>query len=222
MDLEDPTFNCTVDDFPRNLTSATGGMIGHEPFICGGYEYVDRSYNYSTACYVLQANGAWKEDTVAILNNPRPAFLGRGSVVLNNKLILAGGADYNYRTHLELAAPNTKAIVSTIKLPSIGTSYCIVKWNEDTFMMIGGGGSTGKWRNDTYFVNLANKTVTRGPDLLYWRMGNACHTINVKNQEYIVVGGGIAEDAEGKRTTITEYLQKSNYKAGWKAGECQT
>ena len=44
----------------------------------------------------------------------------------------------------------------------------------------------------------------------------------MKNQDYIVVGGDIAKDDAGKETSITEYLQKSNYKAGWKVGECQT
>ena len=147
VDLEDPTFSCEVNQFPIELVKATGGLIGQTPFVCGGM----KGHTSSKACYVLEEeNGEWKEDHIAALNGER-SIAATGSVIINDKLVLAGGFDgIKEMSTIEMVAPNTRSSILPIELPFGMSGSCIVPWDNNTFLVIGGGAYSG--RKETYFL----------------------------------------------------------------------
>jgi len=132
---------------------------------------------------------------------------------MKNKLVIAGGMHWNGTglATIEVVAPNTKSETLPIKLPVTMTGSCMVPWNTNTFLIMGGHNGSSISRQ-TYFINMSNNTVTNGPSLLTGRQYFACSALNVNGEDYIIVAGG---DGIGAANS-TEYLQKANYASGWK------
>ena len=211
IDLEDSSFTCSkVNQFPVKLYGSTGGLVGSTPFVCGGYSSLS---SYSNACYTLQENGAWKQDRTASLNTARH-YAASGSVIMRNKLVIAGGHNGNPLSSIELASPNARTTTLPRGLPRGLWSSCIVPWDANTFMVIGGISSSGASRRETYFITPSNKTVTNGPKLQNARGYVACHDMIVNGEEFIIVVGGHS----GHERTI-EVLSKARVGDGWKKGK---
>ena len=212
IDLEDATFECTlVNQFPVELYFAIGGLVGETPMVCGGSL---GSGSKSKACYTLQGNGAWMEDQSAALNRAR-VNAATGLAVWNNQLVVAGGYSPSlsqYLQTIELVSPNTRAKTLSFTLPlGLGLS-CIVKWDDDTFYVIGGYSTRSSRSKETFFINMRNETVTQGPELIDGRRYLACQEMIVGGEPFIVVAGG-----SGAKTR-TEMLSKSNFANGWVQG----
>jgi len=198
VDLEDASFNCAVSQFPTKVDGATGGLVGDTPLICGGS-------NFEKSCYSLKEDGDWKLDSN--LNTAR-IFAANGKVIMSNKLVIAGGLNGNDLDTIEVVAPNTRSETLPIRLPDAIRDSCIVPWDTNTFMII--GGDSGGLRSQTYFFNMANNTYTNGPSLLTARSFFGCHTMKINGEDFIIVAGGFGA------TKSTEYLRKANYESGWK------
>ena len=164
-------------------------------------------YTYQKSCYSLKEDGSWKLESN--LNTGR-RYAANGEVIMNNKLVIAGGYNENRLATIEVVAPNTKAKTLPIRLPVAMWGSCMVPWDTNTFLIIGGYGSTR--RTQTYFINIANNTYTIGPNLLTARYSFGCHTIHVNDEDYIIVAGG-GSDLFASQST--EYLPKANYYSGW-------
>ena len=211
IDLTDPSFQCTVSQFPTSVYAATGGLIGNTPLICGGLNRV--TFEYQKSCYSLQEDGDWKLESNL---NTKRGFAANGHVIMNNKLLIAGGWNGTRLATIEVVAPNTKSETLPIRLPVAMSGSCIVPWDANTFMIIGGRDS-GSDRNDTYFINIANNTYTTGPTLLIARAYSACHNLKINGEDFIIVAGGSRySDSSPNVSNSTEYLQKANYASGWK------
>ena len=207
VDLEDASFKCTVSQFPTSVSGATGGLVGNTPMICGGYLFYGVGDYYGDSlksCYSLKENGEWKFESN--LTTPR-AYAANGDVIINHKLVIAGGYNGSILDTIEVVAPNTKSRTLPIRLPVAMYGSCMVPWDTNTFLIIGGYGST--YRRQTYFINMANNTYTTGPDLLTARDFFACNTMNVNGEDFIIVAGGNGAPKS------TEYLPKANYESGW-------
>ena len=178
--------------------------MGNTALICGG-AYNSGGWQYQKSCYSLKEDGAWKLEASSLIT----ARLGAatGSVIINNKLVLAGGYNGNYLATIEVVAPNEESETLPISLPVGMYGSCIVPWDTNTFMIIGGW--VGRNRRETYFFNMANNERTDGPSLLTGRNNFACNTMNVNGEDYIIVAGG------NGATRSTEYLPKTNYGSGW-------
>ena len=160
----------------------------------------------------MKEDGAWKSE--ANLNTARRSA-STGSVIIKNKLVIAGGHDGANLATIEVVAPNAKAKTLPIKLPVAMHAPCIVPWDTDTFMVI--GGQDGSQRKQTLFIHTANNSFTEGPNLQTARHWTGCNTINVGGEDYIIVAGG-----EGASSKSTEVLQKANYGSGWEKSRNQT
>ena len=193
-----------IQDFPVDLFYGTGGLIGEIPFVCGG-KAADR-YNQ---CYSLQETGEWKEDQTATLNSARSnaAF---GSVIINDKLVVAGGTNGSYLSTIELAAPNTKSTTLSMELPLGIYGSCVVPWSNNTFMVIGGRSEDYFYRAETYYFNLETNKVTNGPALKTARRNHACHEMVINGELFVVVTGG-----EKQSSLSTEMLSKSSMNNEW-------
>ena len=97
----------------------------------------------------------WIKDQSAILNNGR---FRSGSVVLNNQLVMAGGEGLKsegtteFLTTIELVSPEAGSRTLTSKLPMALSSACIVPWDADTVLVIGGQSDDGNSKK-TYFID---------------------------------------------------------------------
>ena len=147
IDVEDSSFSCPqIKQFPVKLYGAIGGlMTGQVPFICGGGAYINNAWTPSKDCYQLNKAGSWAKDPKASLDTAR-GYAGCGSVavILHNQLILTGGStggssggDY-FLDSIEMVSPNKSTTSSNLFLPAGFNRHCQVKWDDDTFMVIGG------------------------------------------------------------------------------------
>ena len=141
-------------------------------------------------------------------------FAAFGSVVINGKLVIAGGNNRNRLSSIEMVAPNARSKTLDVSLPVAFGYSCIVPWDADTFMVIGGCTGSGCDKRETYFITPNNNTVSSGPKLLKGRSYVACHDMVVNGEEFIIVVGGHS----GQERTI-EVLSKANFKDGWKMGK---
>jgi len=162
---------------------------------------------FQKSCYSLKEDGNWKVESN--LNTARQ-YAANGEVIMNDKLVIAGGDTGYYLDTIEVVAPNTRSETLPIRLPAAMYDSCIVPWDTNTFMIIGGYSGRRSSRNQTYFINMANNAYTNGPNLLTPRSFFACHTMEVNGEDFIIVAGGYGASKS------TEYLQKANYEIGWK------
>ena len=205
INLEEASFRCTVSQFPTSVSAATGGLVGNTPIICGG----GIGDNSQASCYSLKEDGAWKDEADLIAARRSAST---GSVIIKNKLVIAGGYDEGNLDTIEVVAPNAKSQTLTINLPVAMHAPCIVPWDIDTFMVIG-----GNWRIQTLFIHTSNNSYTEGPKLLKGRHWTGCNTIDINGEDYIVVAG-----SEGASSKSTEVLQKANFASGWKESKNYT
>ena len=200
--MEDASCNCIVSQLPTSVSGATGGLVGDTPLICGGYG----DDGYQKSCYSLKEDGNWKLES-----NLKTArhYAANGAVIIDNKLVIAGGmTDDNMMATIEVVAPNTRSETLPIRLPAVMFDSCIVPWDTNTFLIIGGYSEI--FRKQTYFINIANNTIANGPDLLTARFSFGCHDMKINGEDFIIVAGG------NGAWQSTEYLQKANYQSGWK------
>ena len=159
------------------------------------------------SCYSLKEDGDWELESN--MNTAR-AWAANGEVIMNNKLVIAGGWNGTRLDTIEVVAPNTQAVTLPIRLPAAMSDSCIVPWDTNTFMIIGGSSGGLGFSKQTYFINKANNTYTNGPNLLTARRSFGCHNMKINGEDFIIVAGGIGAEKS------TEYLQKANYQSGWK------
>ena len=210
IDMKDPSFKCTKPkQFPENWYTADGGLVGQVPFVCNGFPGIN-------GCYALQQSGSWQKDPKA---TGYWKYAAIGSVVLHNKLVIAGGSNARSRlSTIKVASPNTSTKTLDVRLP-VGTQIsCIVPWDANTFMVIGGwvkssSGST----TSTYFVNMKTNRFDYGPSLLKARYRHACNEIIVNGESFIIVAGG--RNNKWGELSSTEYLSKSSTGNRWKTGK---
>ena len=176
------------------------------PFICGGWSPTTSTLK---TCYTLE-NGKWKYDETASFKSAR-GYAATGSVIINNKLVFAGGKDNSkYLSTIEVAAPNTASKILPVKVPVAMWGSCIAPWDSSTIIVIGGYGPIGgSSRSETYLIDIEKNTVTKGPNLPKPRHHFGCHEMVLSGESYIVVVG-----ASGQETS-TFILPKSSYENGW-------
>ena len=203
--MKDPSFKCTKPkQFPENWYTADGGLVGQVPFVCNGG-------HYDTGCYALQQSGSWQKDPYAT-RRAGEVNTAIGSVVLHNKLVIAGGHNGRNLATIKVASPNNRTTTLRVGL-RVGThAACIVPWDANTFMVIGGYTNGGRTAN-TYFVDMNTNRLTNGPSLIRARYYHACNEIIVNGESFIIVAGGYGA------FTSTEYLSKSSKGNRWKTGK---
>ena len=179
-------------------------MVGDIPFVCGGYI----SSRYTTDCYELQESGAWKQSS----NSLSTARYHGGYAVMKNQLVVAGGSGGSGGRTIEVLSPTTRSRTLPVTLPEDSSGKpCVVPWDEDTFMVIGGSDKNGG-SNKTFFVNMVTNKLSNGPKMHFRRNSHACKEMTVNGETFIVVAGGT-------RSTATEVLSKSSKSNGWKRSE---
>ena len=216
IDLENSKFACSkVGKFPKTLFHANGGLVGKTPMVCGGWS----SGTFKKSCYNLEENGVWKEDEKAKLVRGKHNQIS-GSVVIKNQLFipeyvgLNGSSKMGY-LYFEMVEPGKEPITlqpftAPFNRYGIFTGIkmsCIVKWDDNTIMLIG-----ANFGRETLFINMKFKSVRKGPNLIEETMNPACHEMIINGEPHIIVTGG--ESAKS-----TQILYKFSFWKGWQKGK---
>ena len=215
IDVIDYNFSCiNSEQLPVELFGASGVLMnGQTPFICGGVHYggVGKGYKtYFKDCYQLTEAGSWAKDQIASLFTER-AYAGYGKMALDNTLVITGGfTKEGSLSSIEVLSPNAIGQTLSIQLPTAIYGHCQVPWDPETFLVIGGFGTSN--RNETHFINVKKDQLTNGPSLNTGRSRHACAELQFNGKSYIVVSGGQNYDGELRST---EVLDKDNVVQGW-------
>merc|ERR1711862_443317 len=160
-----------------------GGLVGHVPFVCN-----------SGSCYALQQSGSWQKDRYA--TGEKNAAIG--SMVLHNKLVIAGGSGRRLST-IKVASPTTRTYfvnMNTERLtngPSLlkarghmGCNEIIV--NGESYIIVAGG--TGASASTEYLSksSTGNKWKT-GPNLPT-RLGVSRTVVSTDKRSLYTFGNG--------------------------------
>ena len=163
---------------------AAGGLIEQKwPLICGGYPY-DKN------CEVI---GGMDQGTIPELLAPRR---WPGSVVLMDKnLWITGGPDNG-----ELGSSDTSEVVNIVDgtiatstpLPLNIWNHCLVRFNEDLVLLIGGSKDMNTESAETWWFNIRRDQWSRGPTLNQARRNHSCAVFKdlTTNNTIVAVAGG--------------------------------
>ena len=135
---------------------------------------------------------------------------------LTHEFPLSGGyeSESGRLKTIELISPKSWTKVSPVQLPIGIQLHCVVQWDSQTFLVIGGLDGH-KPRDETYLINIVTNQLKKGPNLKNARYEHACEELNLKGKFYIIVTGG----KDGKNFRSTEVLDKDNLEQGWQLGQ---
>ena len=132
-----------VENFPKNLYGAGGGIVDGFPMICSGIIYGVK--DWSNTCHSLNQHGQWIEDQNAQVN---PGRSYSGYEVIQNQLFMVGGKTADDRFDRILALkPNTTTIKWNSRLPHGLSSACVVPWSGKIFLVTGGNAGSGGYES---------------------------------------------------------------------------
>ena len=210
IDLENPSFHCSkVNEYPTQATNMpTGGYIGDKALICGG---ATKHYNIKD-CYTLNEDRKWKKEPWTLDTRRNNAAVG--PVVIQEKLIIAGGwGGYSHLDTIELVSPITGPSKLSVKLPKATSGFCIVQWNANSFMAIGGCSDGNCDKQETYIIDIVRNTLKEGPKLNVGRKFHLCNVVFISGKPYVIVAGG--QNSQNVNLKSTEALSMTSYEEGW-------
>ena len=242
IDMLDDDFTCELPDYPINANGGVGGIVEEdEILVCGGYlpdeelytdkcfklaedkprnsrqwsivpDYAEYEYEIST----MEPSKSWHWQPAGELERFLSG-LGRGSVVLNDKLLINGGYDQIFETYLNSVSLIDTSSSEPLSNMFIGISHhCNVKLNDTHFMVTGGSYGQGQSAgSETLIFNLINNEWSIGPSMTEKRSEHGCIKMLIGDRPVIWVVGGFGD---GDILGSTEYLDISNLDEGWKQG----
>ena len=176
-----------VGEFPLQIDSSVGTLLGNYPVICGGYDY--DTYELSNKCYKLDETKQYTE--FATLLKPR---MYAGIIPHEKGLWITGGED-EIGTELKttdfiLASGNS---TRGPDLPSALSYHVMSKLNLSTSMII----SAGSY--ETWYFDHNTELFSDGPPLLEKRRGHTAGLIKdsvYTEEKRILVAGGYINSVE--------------------------
>ena len=210
LDLKNPDFECKEPPkFPYKYFAGGFAIIDGSPMYCGG---IGGDPNVSKQCYILQSR-KWIQTGVEM---DSPGYsVGRGNVVINNRLLISGGNNAVGRK------PSNELISTTekIDLPDFPQNlwlHCNVLLNNTHLLTTGGTKGRDCDSKKTFILNLETKIWTDGPEMLENRCNHGCPKVKVgDDQEFVIIYGG---DQESNGAVSSEYLNVLDIGSGWKKG----
>ena len=203
----------SLPNFPYEAFSATGGLIGQTPVICGGSRWNNGVPDSYDQCFTLGPNGY--EETFA-LKHPRLMY---ATVPWNSTHLWLTGTDVNGVAEETEFLDLEHGITEGPTLPKRLSGHCMVKINDEKFMMIGGiDFANDHVARDTFIYDAVNDTWTQGPSLNNARFNPVCATYTKfcnHEEKYVVVAGGFIN----RRNDLTVSTEVYDYVSNtWRQG----
>ena len=183
VDLQNPLNSCTLpDEFPTRLWPAVGGFTKDGPLLCTGFN-LDTS-SKSNACFTLNMNNSKFTETDVKLQTGRQEA---SAVVLpNGELWILGGRDGNYLSESETISLEGSQTGMELEEGIIG--HCSIMINATTAFITGGYNRSS--RKETFFVDIHDWKLTKGPQMQARRARHGCVLFMHNNHNYALVAGG--------------------------------
>ena len=187
--------------FPVSVSGATGGFIGTDILICGGYDA-----RYFDECYSLNSK---KATFVTYMSNKRE---DAASIVLNdNTLWVTGGHDWLGYSHTFASTEyiTMSGTTSGPDLPMPLEQHAILAINSSCSMVIGGMNGDTFDVTSTFYYDHNNDVWTNGPNLNQARYDHAAGIVidEFTDENYVAVTGGYEKDS-------TELLKNNEWIQG--------
>ena len=214
VDVKNTDFECKEPpQFPFKYRTGQGAFIDGAPMLCGGNGGTPYLLKH---CFMLQ-NREWIPTGIEM--EAARYGLGRGNVVIDNKLLVSGG---NNETGRQVG----NELISTtgkIDLPDFPMKlwlHCNVLLNKTHLMTTGGTGGSSCDNKKTMILNLETKKWTDGPDMVDKRCQHGCAKVKVGDdgQEYVLAYGSENSVNSNNNLFSTEYLNVLDIGSGWKKG----
>ena len=209
VDLKNPQNSCTLpEEFPTRLAFATGGFTKDGPLLCGGRNQDTRSH--SNACFTLKGF-KFKEADVKLQTKRTSA----SAVVLpNGELWIQGG--FNGKN--SLSTSETMSLQGSkpgMELEKAIYGHCSTMINTTTAFITGGYRSYVSLK-ETYFIDIQNWKLTKGPQMEEARGSHGCAAFMHNGVNYAVVTGGLSN---GNGISSTEILDLDSGLMEWTKGK---
>ena len=210
IDLNNEDTVCEeVGDFPIQIDSSVGTLLGNYPVICGGYDY--DTYELSNKCYKLDETKQYTE--FATMLKPR---MYAGIIPLEDKVWITGGED-EIGTELKttefiLASGNS---TPGPDLPIPQEKHAMAKVDLSISMIIGGYSYENDLTYDkTWYFEHYTEKFTDGPRLLEERSDHTAGVIKdsvFTDEKRVVVVGGFNS---GSTLKSVEWLVSDKWEQG--------
>ena len=192
------------------MISAVSGFTKDGPLLCGGWNY-DTGFR-SNACFTLKDSKFVEADV-----NLQTKRDGASAVVLpNGELWIQGGNDDGNR---RLSTSETMSLQGSqygMELEKGISMHCSMMINTTTAFITGGFTGSG-WSKETYFVDVQNWKLTKGPQMEEARGWHGCAAFMHNGVNYAVVTGGLSN---GNDISSTEILDLDSGTLEWTKGKC--
>ena len=201
IDLIDQAFTCTKFPKTNQVRGGVAGVVDNTPIWCGGYNGVWINY-----CEKLDVETkVWKR---AVDLKEAKENIGKGSIIVNGRLLISGGWLRNDRMDtIELVSLDASS-EAEFNLPLPLGAHCNIQIDDTTVLITGGSSSGWSWRKETYYQNLLTGTITNGPNLNEARGYHACTKFQLNGDTYAIVLGGVGK-------TSIEFLNLDKNDAKW-------
>ena len=159
-----------LQNYPIRIISASGGVIGGSPIICGGYGKASGESRYENRkeCYVYdKSSQTWKLH--AIMNKKRRFS---SSVVINGALWVLGGKHRHTLDSTEYIHTNG-TVVAGPNLPAPRSGHCSLTLHDGNVMIIGGHSGYHDLKTVLIF-SPKNNSFAQGPSMIHERFYFAC------------------------------------------------
>jgi len=205
VDLQNPQNSCSfLEEFPARLNRAVGGFTKDGPLLCGGVNYDTRSK--SNACFTIK-DAKFQEADVKLQTKRNVA----SAVVLpNGELWIQGGEDGNYNRLSTSETMSLQGSQNGMELEKEIYGHCSMMINATTAFIT--GGETGSVSRETYFIDIQNWKLTKGPQMEEAREYHGCAVFMHNYKNYAVVAGG------GPYLSSTEILDLNSLTMEWTKG----
>ena len=198
-------------DFPIGVDSATGGLIGTTPIICGGWSDIYASD--TDECYIINAK---KVEPFGKMSTKR---YFAASVTLNYTLLwITGGKSIdNFLSSTEFIHREGYTLPGP-ELPIALAYHAMINVNKVLTIVIGGFSPEIGDVAQTFYYNHANKVWSDGPTLNQERQNHAVGIVidEVTREKLVIVTGGTYYDNGFIRLKSTEVLLDAAWSIGKK------
>ena len=187
MEVLDGSTNVSVcasssHQYPLDIESATGALVGNKIIVCGGGE----SYLYSS-CYEFSHDHNWK-----ILGEMNTKRYGSSSIPIPNGLWVTGGYDGDKVLDSTEIVLSNGTILNGPPLPEPRKGHCLLQYKNTTFL-IGGRDENRDEQSTVWIFKEGMKYVGDGPMMTFARRFHACgiyHSSIHDGNPIIVISGG--------------------------------
>ena len=209
VDLQNPQNSCILpEEFPARLYGATGGFTHDGPLLCGGFNYDTDSR--SNSCFTFKDSKLIE----AAVNLQTERQSASAVVLPNGELWIQGGYNGNFLSTSEIMS--LQGSQNGMELEKGISMHCSMMINTTTAFITGGFTGSG-WSKETYFVDVQNWKLTKGPQMEEARGWHGCAAFMHNGVNYAVVTGGLSN---GNDISSTEILDLDSGTLEWTKGKC--